>query len=101
MALSLARLTRSTARLRTSFTCRHFSPCAPALARRSKLDELFNADSTFDLLDDDFDGDDASSAGHLMLREQRQTLYYLRLIEHEMPKLVGQFCAAYSFTRRC
>ncbi|KAJ3734748.1 mitochondrial ribosomal subunit protein-domain-containing protein [Lentinula guzmanii] len=41
------------------------------------------------MLDYDFDDDDTTSAGHLMLREQRQTLYYLRLIEHEMPKLVA------------
>ncbi|KAF8350148.1 mitochondrial ribosomal subunit protein-domain-containing protein, partial [Amanita rubescens] len=40
-------------------------------------------------VDDDFDGDDTSSAGHLMLMDQRQTLHYLRLIEHEMPKLVA------------
>ena len=65
---------------------------APALARRSKFDELFNHEAAFDLLDDDYDGDDASSAGHLMLREQCQTLYYLRLIEHEMPNLVGESC---------
>ncbi|KAJ3857855.1 mitochondrial ribosomal subunit protein-domain-containing protein [Lentinula lateritia] len=42
-----------------------------------------------DMLDYDFDDDDTTSAGHLMLREQRQTLHYLRLIEHEMPKLVA------------
>lgn len=35
--------------------------------------------------------DDATSAGHLLLQQQRQLLYYLRLIEHEMPKLVGEF----------
>lgn len=38
----------------------------------------------------DFEDDDTSSLGHLMLRQQRQTLHYLRLIEHEMPKLVGE-----------
>jgi hypothetical protein len=32
---------------------------------------------------------DSSSAGHLYLAQQRQNLHYLRLIEHEMPKLVG------------
>ena len=35
--------------------------------------------------------EDSSSAGHIMLQEFRQTLRYLRLIEHEMPKLVGVF----------
>jgi len=32
---------------------------------------------------------DPSSAGHLYLIQQRQNLRYLRLIEHEMPKLVA------------
>ena len=33
--------------------------------------------------------DDTTVAGHIMLRQQRQLLYHMRLIEHEMPKLVG------------
>jgi hypothetical protein len=33
---------------------------------------------------------DSSSVGHLYLAEQRQNLHYFRLIEHEMPKLVGE-----------
>ena len=37
---------------------------------------------------------DSSSAGHLYLAQQRQNLQYFRLIEHEMPKLVGE-CAAH------
>ena len=41
-------------------------------------------------MDLDFAHDDTSSLGHLILRERRQALYYLRLIEHEMPKLVGK-----------
>ncbi|KAI0274765.1 mitochondrial ribosomal subunit protein-domain-containing protein [Gloeopeniophorella convolvens] len=32
---------------------------------------------------------DTTSAGHLYLLQQRQNLHYLRLIEHEMPKLVA------------
>lgn len=44
-----------------------------------------------DILNDmEFADDDTASSGHLMLRQQRQVLYYLRLIEHEMPKLVGK-----------
>ena len=35
------------------------------------------------------DGDDAPEPTHKYLQQQRETLYYLRLIEHEMPKLVG------------
>ncbi|PFH50789.1 hypothetical protein AMATHDRAFT_60439 [Amanita thiersii Skay4041] len=88
-ALPFARLARTVSRPRPTFSPRHFSTSSPALARRSKLDEVFSHDQAFELLDDDFDGDDTTSAGHLMLRDQRETLYYLRLIEHEMPKLVA------------
>lgn len=35
-------------------------------------------------------GLDVPVAGYLLHRQQRQTLYYMRLIEHEIPKLVGQ-----------
>ncbi|KAJ6604563.1 mitochondrial ribosomal subunit protein-domain-containing protein [Mycena vulgaris] len=48
-----------------------------------------DADFYEDLLDEPFADDDSASAGHLMLQEHRQVLYYLRLIEHEMPKLVA------------
>jgi small subunit ribosomal protein S35 len=34
--------------------------------------------------------DDTTVAGHLMLRQHRQLLYHMRLIEHEVPKLVGE-----------
>jgi len=33
--------------------------------------------------------DDTTVAGHLLLRQQRQLLYRMRLIEHEIPKLVA------------
>jgi len=71
-------------------TARNFHSSRPALARRAKVEEKLTSDQALDLFDDDFDDDDSASAGHLMLREQRQVLYYLRLIEHEMPKLVGE-----------
>lgn len=32
----------------------------------------------------------SSSAGHLLLRQQRHMLKYMRLIEHDMPNLVGK-----------
>ncbi|KAL0071922.1 37S ribosomal protein S24, mitochondrial [Marasmius tenuissimus] len=63
----------------------HVSP--PSFAGRSE--ELISDDDALDLFDDTFEDDDTAAAGHMMLREQRQTLYYLRLIEHEMPKLVA------------
>lgn len=34
--------------------------------------------------------DDTTVAGHLMLRQHRQLLHHMRLIEHEMPNLVGE-----------
>jgi len=34
-------------------------------------------------------GLDVPVAGYLMYRQQRQTLNYMRLMEHEVPKLVG------------
>ncbi|KAG6851196.1 hypothetical protein H0H93_015206 [Arthromyces matolae] len=89
----LARLARvgSLPRPRVQFTSSHrlFSVSSAALARRTKAEEKLTADQAFDLLDDDFDDDDTTTAGHLMLREQRRVLHYLRLIEHEMPKLVA------------
>ncbi|KAF9462149.1 mitochondrial ribosomal subunit protein-domain-containing protein [Collybia nuda] len=68
---------------------RPFSSSSPALARRVKAEEKLTSDQAFDLLNDEYDDDDSASAGHLMLRQQRQVLYYLRLIEHEMPKLAA------------
>ncbi len=43
------------------------------------------------------DHNEATSASHLALRQQRQLLYYMRLIEHEMPQLVGmsRICMTY------
>ena len=32
----------------------------------------------------------SSSAGHLLLQQQRHMLKYMRLIEHDMPKLVSE-----------
>lgn len=48
-------------------------------------------DELWEQLEDDSEVVDSPSGGHLILREQRQVLHYLRLIEHEMPKLVGAF----------
>ena len=36
------------------------------------------------------DGHGSSSLGHLVLRQQRRLLQYMRLIEHDMPKLVRE-----------
>ncbi|KAF9270169.1 hypothetical protein L218DRAFT_952355 [Marasmius fiardii PR-910] len=87
---------------RTTQTCwrRNINPTIPSIhqlryfhfSRRSlasRSEEVISDEDALDLFDDTFEDDDTASAGHLLLREQRQTLYYLRLIEHEMPKLVA------------
>ena len=33
----------------------------------------------------------STSLGHIYLEEQRQMLYYMRLIEHDIPKLVSEY----------
>jgi hypothetical protein len=48
------------------------------------------SDEAYDVLEEPFRDDDTSSVGHLIYRQQRQILFYLRLIEHEMPKLAGE-----------
>lgn len=45
------------------------------------------------------DGKDATSMGHIALAQQRQMLHYMRLIENEMPQLVGTSPASLSFFR--
>lgn len=63
-----------------------------AARKKEEDDELITEDLLEDILEDPYDGDDTVSAGHMMLQQQRETLHYLRLIEHEMPKLVGPSC---------
>ena len=41
------------------------------------------------ILEDEFLDDDTTTAGYMQIESQRHLLHYLRLIEHEMPKLVG------------
>ncbi|KAF8898836.1 mitochondrial ribosomal subunit protein-domain-containing protein [Infundibulicybe gibba] len=92
MASQLARVARMSRPLcprQSCYNIRTFTSTSSVLARRAKVEEKLTADQALDLLDDEFDDDDTASAGHLMLRQQRQVLYYLRLIEHEMPKLVA------------
>ncbi|KAK0232977.1 mitochondrial ribosomal subunit protein-domain-containing protein [Armillaria fumosa] len=60
-----------------------------AARKKEEDDELITEDLLEDILEDPYDGDDTVSAGHMMLQQQRETLHYLRLIEHEMPKLVA------------
>ncbi|SRR6266702_1324211 len=60
-----------------------FSEVQPGIRAQWSVDDLVENEN------------DASSAGHLYLLQQRQNLHYLRLIEHEMPKLVGEFSLAW------
>ncbi|THH33520.1 hypothetical protein EUX98_g663 [Antrodiella citrinella] len=67
----------------------HASSAAMARqVRRRKPEEDESLIVTLDDLDTPAGDDDVSSAGHIMLRQQRKILYYMRLIEHDMPKLV-------------
>jgi len=40
---------------------------------------------------------DSGIAGHHWLHQQRENLKYLRLIEHDMPRLVGKHFSTFSF----
>jgi len=101
-ATHLLRAASHSSRPSSLLNCSAFTPrlfhSTPCVAKRPKFEDPVTADEACDLLEDEFDDDDTASAGHLMLREHRQTLYYMRLIEHEMPKLVGAFdTSSFSF----
>lgn len=87
----MAALLRShRASLGLASNARSFSVSAVALARRPKRTALPEA-TMEDLTHPDGDRQtDSSSFGHLILQQQRQLLYYMRLIEYEMPQLVGE-----------
>jgi len=110
MALSLTRCFGVYKRLSVSPACntsvRSFLTSSPAFQPRraagnvQELEEEEDGRRTRSVLEDDMDElveqwdetsevEDSPSSGHIMLQELRQTLHYLRLIEHEMPKLVG------------
>jgi hypothetical protein len=89
---------------RPLLSVRQFHSSHPALARRSPRRKAVKGDGLTpeqaeELLGlDGEDGeeggngyDDTTTIGHIMLRQERKQLHYLRLIEHEMPKLVGVF----------
>jgi hypothetical protein len=61
------------------------SKAKPAARRPEPLTE----EEFMEMMDQDIKGDDTTTLGHYMLQVERQNLYYLRLIEHEMPNLVG------------
>lgn len=108
MASSLVRCLRFSKHLSVSPACnvsvRSFSASSPFFRRRRAPhpDKVFEERRTTSVLEDDMEEildqwdefsevEDSPSAGHIVLQEYRQTLHYFRLIEHEMPKLVGVF----------
>lgn len=81
---------------RRVLSSRQFSTTPAVLARtRGKLtmpqlNEKLNAIAQtpgMQLIEDDIE--DTTAVGHMMLDQQRQLLHYMRLIENEMPRLVG------------
>ena len=62
------------------------------MARRDNKETAKARQVPFNLMDlePSAEDDDTTVAGHIMLRQRRQVLYRMRLIEHEMPKLVGE-----------
>jgi small subunit ribosomal protein S35 len=68
---------------------RFFSTSSPAFVRRSKLEEDISVDELMEFLDERRGPMDSPTSGHLRLQERRIVMHYLRLVESEMPKLVG------------
>ena len=62
------------------------------MARRDSKETARARQVPFNLMDlePSAEDDDTTVAGHIVLRQRRQLLYRMRLIEHEMPKLVGE-----------
>lgn len=61
--------------------------------KQTKRYEVEDLDFDIDLLPE-FEDDDATSAAHLIIQQQRQLLHYLRLIERDAPRLKGSpFCS--------
>lgn len=71
----------------------HTSAILAARGGRPRAPEA-QSESAFDIFSEEdltepTEGDHTTSAGHLKLQQQRHLLYYMRLIEHEIPKLVA------------
>jgi hypothetical protein len=62
---------------------RQVGTSAPPLLQKTGM--LFDEDGD---VDSEVDNSEGTSAGHLYLQQQRQILSVMRLIEHDMPKLV-------------
>ncbi|TFK30357.1 hypothetical protein FA15DRAFT_629478 [Coprinopsis marcescibilis] len=88
-SLGLARSLRAPCTAQT--LKRNFSVSSPALARRTKtvLEETMSEDDIMTLVTEQDSVQDSPALGHRMLQHYRKVLHYLRVIEHEMPKLVA------------
>ncbi len=62
----------------------------PAPPQLQKTGLLFDEDTLTP--QEEEDTNEGTSAGHTYLGQQRQVLQYMRLIEHDMPKLVREWC---------
>jgi hypothetical protein len=98
--LGLARSMRLPA-LHTAASRQFHASAAVAKRNRGerKIKSVFDSPPVVfeDLTTDDEDPEhDISAAGHLWLRQQRRMLYYMRLIEHEVPQLVGELHSGHS-----
>lgn len=62
-------------------------PSPTSLVQKGRLEEE-SEDWMDEIPVEERDGLGSSSMGHLLLRQQRQLLKYLRLIEYDMPNLV-------------
>ncbi|KAF8971488.1 mitochondrial ribosomal subunit protein-domain-containing protein [Flammula alnicola] len=104
MAHSLARCLAISRMLRASPSAhapslKSFSTSSTVLQRRARVAEDMtrrtrsvledDMEDLWDQLEEPSDVLDSPSGGHLILQQQRLLLHYLRLIEHEMPKLVA------------
>lgn len=79
---------------------RHFHTALPARALPGQKRQLRFKDNGGSFDDEDIveafheakdnGKKDATSAGHLQMRRDRRVLYYMRLIENEVPQLVGE-----------
>jgi hypothetical protein len=92
MASAVLRCTWPSLATATSAARRSFHSSGVAMARRDNKETARAREVPFNLMDLEppETEDDTTVAGHIMLRQQRQLLYHMRLIEHEMPKLVGK-----------
>ncbi|KAF8905488.1 mitochondrial ribosomal subunit protein-domain-containing protein [Gymnopilus junonius] len=61
----------------------------PGVGRRTQSVLEDDPEDIWDQVEEADEVDDSPTAGHILLQQQRQLLHYMRLIEHEMPKLVA------------